>query len=274
MCGLWRENFPFLVATIDIGEEINSLTFSNDILANGTDGNIRLYDLKARKVITSLQFPNLCCLALSPTRLAAGEEDGTVHLLDIRVSTIVTTLAFSPYCSRLASGYKDGTIRLWDTVRTEIAMAARRLHSQEITALAFSLDGKKLASASEDGTVKLWDGGNGAPNGVVQHSFYNVPTSIALLSHLLAVATYHSIILFNCKSLDFVYAFPQGSNICLSFSSDGSRLASAYNYESSADVPIWDVEKQARIAKFNIDSTIERMMLLHHGSRNVLVLSK
>ena len=273
---LWSGDSLSLVGTVDIREQIKFLVFSHDALVIHSSGNITFCDFEARPVVGSLQPPNSRCLALSldGNKLAGANDDGTVLLWDIKTPRSVTALAFSPGCIRLASGHKDGTVKLWDTGRADSIMATIRLHTQEVTALSFSPDGKQLAFASKGRTVRLWDGGDGASCRIVQRSFDNAPTSIAFSGRLLAVATYHSIVLFDCKSLEFVYAFPQGSNVGLSFSSDESRLASAYNYGSSAYVQVWDTEKFETVAKLNFDSTIERLVLSPRGSRLAITASR
>jgi WD40 repeat protein len=68
----------------------------------------------------------------------------------------VNGVRWSPDGRRLAGGYRDGTIRLWDA-GTGREMATLRGHTQGVNGVRWSPDGRRLASASLDATVKLWD---------------------------------------------------------------------------------------------------------------------
>jgi WD40 repeat protein len=179
---------------------------------------------------------------------------------------------------------------LWDTSRTDQAIATFKHHELEVTALAFSTDGEKLASGSADETIRLWDGRDnapggilrlrgtkwwgGRPSGILQHVFPGTLTSIAFSNLLLAAATYSDITLWDRKTLHLVYTLHVGGHH-LSFSSDGSRLASAYNWRQSfASVTVWDAEVHIPVAQFDVNSAIERLMLSQSGSRLAAATSR
>ena len=77
----------------------------------------------------------------------------------IDVPAVVTSVAFSPDGPggpRIASGYHNGTIRLWnpDTGKP----IGEPLHGTgQVNSLAFSPDGLRLVAGDEDGTVRVWD---------------------------------------------------------------------------------------------------------------------
>ncbi|WP_328927050.1 serine/threonine protein kinase [Streptomyces sp. NBC_00190] len=68
----------------------------------------------------------------------------------------VESVAFSPDGKRLAGGYGDNTIRLWD-IASRTTLTTLTGHTNSVVSVAFSPDGKTLASGSSDHTVRLWD---------------------------------------------------------------------------------------------------------------------
>src|SRR5207245_615564 len=66
------------------------------------------------------------------------------------------SLAFSPDGARLAGGYDDDTLRLWDGQTGQLLRTLGQ-HLGEVMSVAFSPSGRLLASGSNNGTLKLWD---------------------------------------------------------------------------------------------------------------------
>ena len=266
---LWSGNSLSRVGNVRIGSRIFSLAFSDGTLAIGFYSKVKLYDLKTRAAITTSVDSVPYSLALSPTRLAASIDSRSVGLRDIQSMKAsasasmertrivsVTSLAFSPDCSRLASGFGDGTVELWDTGRTEQVKDAIKHHSQEITALSFSTDGEQLASGSRDGSVRLWVGKNLAPSGILDRIFRDpYPLALAFSTRLIAAATSSTIALFDFKALNRICSLEQGGNQ-LSFSSDGSRLACT----NRSCVTLWDVETYTQIAQFSLTNNTHALV--------------
>ncbi|KIL56376.1 hypothetical protein M378DRAFT_89420, partial [Amanita muscaria Koide BX008] len=78
-----------------------------------------------------------------------------------RNATIVTALTLSRDCSRLACGFKDGTVELWGTSPTKQRIASHQAHTEMIQAFGFG-PGGELFAAGSDGTITLWNGKDGS----------------------------------------------------------------------------------------------------------------
>ena len=65
-------------------------------------------------------------------------------------------LAFSPDGTRLAAGFRDGAVRVWDAAEGRDPFLFKG-HTDKTTCLTFSPDGTRLVTGSEDATVKVWD---------------------------------------------------------------------------------------------------------------------
>lgn len=117
---------------------LNTLARAADesvLAVGGTDGSIRLWDLRTRMKTMTLR---------SRVHLRTGHD------------ALVTCLAYTRTGELMASGHLDGSIYLWDTgsgLEHEVKVG----HDESVTGLAFSPDGKILVSGSKDSTIKCWE---------------------------------------------------------------------------------------------------------------------
>jgi WD40 repeat protein len=151
-------------------------------------------------------------------------------------SSWVLPIAFSTDGSGLASASDDATVRLWGT-RTGAHIATLRGHSGPIRSVIFSADGSRLASVSDDRTVCLWDGKTGAHRTTLEGG----PIRKTRHRRFLPPVT------------------------CMTFSLDGSRLASGF---SSSEVQLWDSRAGVLIATISGHScSVNSLTLSADGSR-------
>lgn len=158
----------------------------------------------------------------------------------------VCSVAFSPDGSLLASGggYRDNTIRLWDT-RTWGPTHVLRGHKGKVSCLGFHPSGETLVSASHDKTAKLWD----TRTGELKATFAGhkgIISSVAFSpgGRTLATADHGGVILLRTGKTGDVASELTGHTGCVlsvAFSADGKTLASAGGVERQvAEVRLWD----------------------------------
>lgn len=150
-------------------DPVNSVAFSPDgkALVWGAAGQVRVWDVEARKVKAALQGPkgSIRCVAFSPDgkRVASATDDGitvwplgkggTVTLPPHRQATLAVT--FGPAGTTLFSGGNDGTVAEWD-LGSGAGRAVVQAFNNAVYSLRVSADGKLLAGGRSDGSVVVW----------------------------------------------------------------------------------------------------------------------
>ncbi|PWU11290.1 MAG: hypothetical protein C5B50_23620 [Verrucomicrobia bacterium] len=151
---------------------VHRLAWSPDgarLASAAADATARIWDVASqRMVVEPLRHSHeVTSIAWAPDgrRLATGSVDETVKVWNAttghEAATLrgpgqaVTSLSWGPG-GRLASGCRDGSMRIWDSLRDQEAMAWPA-HFGRATAVAWSRDGKRLASGGDDGKVRIWD---------------------------------------------------------------------------------------------------------------------
>ena len=192
---LWDTNVGVL-STVFKGHirPVKSVVFSpnSQQLISVDDGAMVLFWDTATGVLQkTLEVPiivrdKLFTLSLDGQWLASADSGGTVQLRDTNSGTLYKTfqglgntanaVAFSPDSLRLALGYDDNIVRLWemdsnvpfpilkgdtDTV-SSIASSPDYHNLDTVSSIAFSPDNQHLASGSLDGKVRIWDVDTGA----------------------------------------------------------------------------------------------------------------
>jgi WD40 repeat protein len=186
--------------------------------------------LRERVTLTNLNDYVSPSVAFSPdgTLLAATSRDRTVRLLEMASSyefsplkqeTRVYSISFSPNGSLLASALLDDTIKLWD-VATKREITVLVGHENRVNSISFSPDGSLLASASTDTTIRLWD---------VSLSYNSVKDAWETPAN----------------SESRVVGRHTGNPVCVTFSPDGTLLASA---SDDATIKLWDTGGKRELA--------------------------
>jgi WD40 repeat protein len=138
---LWKMPDPSPNETIELQTSnkapVKRLAFSPNLqnvtlAAGGQDQVIRLWNITTRSVQRELRRP-------------ASDDSNQLY-----------SLAFNPEGNRLASGWYDRKIVVWDLDRPD-APAILVGHSSPVFALAFGSDGTTLVSGGTDRTIQKWD---------------------------------------------------------------------------------------------------------------------
>ncbi len=115
-------------------QEAHSIALSNDRIAFGQDGEVKLRHLSR--------------LTGVGTRLSSKDR------------VAITALCFSPSGARLIAGNARGDLIVWD-VNTRERVYEQSSHAGYVECVQFEPTGKIFASASDDGFVKLWNSETG-----------------------------------------------------------------------------------------------------------------
>jgi WD40 repeat protein/tRNA A-37 threonylcarbamoyl transferase component Bud32 len=124
-------------------DEISAVAFdplNKTLVTSSFDMNAELWTIQPRKPVLQL---------LRPTEDTA------------RGTYSVSSIAYSSDGSKLALGFSNGQVRLWNTLNIK-ALPVEMRHDKYVSSLAFSHDSKKLLTTSHDQSAKLWDCDTGA----------------------------------------------------------------------------------------------------------------
>ncbi|HET8842682.1 MAG TPA: hypothetical protein VFN35_14545, partial [Ktedonobacteraceae bacterium] len=108
------------------------------------------------KYLATLDDNRYACLR--PFHLASNREDILSHWKHMsRHQALGSTLSWSPAGDRLAWGFRDGSVWLWNVPhRPTRPGGSYQAHKSCVNAIAWSSTDKVIATSSEEGTVHLW----------------------------------------------------------------------------------------------------------------------
>jgi WD40 repeat protein/serine/threonine protein kinase len=214
---------------------IQKLAFSPDgsrLISGGADGAVRIWSTQETKESIPIgKGHTRWHVAVSPdgSLLACTDVGGKVALWDARTLSVVRMLegppaqvhavAFSLDNQRLAAGFGDGQVFIWDIQGEHSPLKLPARDSHQVMSVAFSPDGKLLATGARDRTsqhsdnLRLWDASTGEPVSTLGGQSPN-------LGHTAAV-------------------------ISVAFSPDGQRLASGSTDQTAR---LWDVAARREVS--------------------------
>jgi WD40 repeat protein len=152
--------------------KIKSLVFSYDgkfLYSAAIDGKVIKWDLSAKTSIDiSTDMMQITSIDLSSNnRYLAGISDQGKGLVwnpeqssdKFRIEPFgkkISNIRFKPGENKIAVGYDNGTVELWDTEGRK-KISEFRAHEGEISDIRFNGRLSQMATAGIDGTLKLWD---------------------------------------------------------------------------------------------------------------------
>lgn len=223
---------------------VQSLTFNRtgDMLASGGFRTIKLWrrprDVRRLKLTTP---EALTAVAASPDGafLATVSADNIIRLwnretgeasLNLEGHTAaVSALAFLPQSSRLASASSDGSVRFWNLFDGSPAGLVQT--PAEVTDLAILPGGTRMATAHADGLARYWSIPAGPTISLTEVAENATVVAVSpdrlFLATANAAGTIHVVDVDCGQLLDISWQAHDGAITALSFSSEGSLLASA-----------------------------------------------
>jgi WD40 repeat protein len=155
--------------------EIKSLVFSFDgkyLYSAALDGKVLKWDLSAKTSVdlaTGLLEITSIDLSSNNKYIAGVGVDGKALIWNpeetkdnFRIESAgktIKTLKFKPEEERIAVGYNDGTIELWDIPSRKL-ISDFKAHSGDVTGIKFNNRPMQIATSGSDGLLKLWDAGD------------------------------------------------------------------------------------------------------------------
>ncbi|MBI4905108.1 MAG: serine/threonine protein kinase [Acidobacteria bacterium] len=176
---IWNARTGLPVAILRHNEEVRDAAFSPDgtrIATLGAETEVRIWDSAGRPVATlPVSFGNSVAFTPDGNRVLAGSEDRSVRVWDLvqysgtiwkRAERLMISMAAGAGGDRgggerIAAGFADGTIEVWDAAGGK-TLAQWRGHQAGTRSVAFSPDGTRIVSGSDDRTARLWDAASGA----------------------------------------------------------------------------------------------------------------
>ncbi len=234
---------------------IKAINYTPDgkyLVSASSDGAIKIWDLKKKRVRGALRGHELAVNALSISQngnlLASASSDGTVRIWDLTTEQEIASfdkyqgslraIAFSPNSRSLAVA-NDANVEVLDTMsRQKVAVFTG--HIRLVEAVEFSRDGSLIISGGVDETIRFWDANKRSLLGIISCPDHCVNALSSSVDGILASGGKdHTIRLWDIASRSDLAVLEghEASIRTLTFSARGDYLVSA---DWDGILKLWD----------------------------------
>ncbi|CAH0400702.1 unnamed protein product [Chilo suppressalis] len=232
-----------------------------ELLVSGSDDNtIKLWDARKRNPIASLDssYPVTSVLFNDTAeKIISAGIDNVIKVWDIRNNQIsykikghtdtVTGVSLSWDGSYLVSNSMDGTVRIWECVRSS---SVYMYHVEYASGVSLSWDGSYLVSNSMDGTVRIWECVRSS-SVYMYHVEYASGVSLSWDgSYLVSNSMDGTVRIWECVRSSSVYMYHVEYASGVSLSWDGSYLVSN---SMDGTVRIWECVRSSSVYMYHVE---------------------
>jgi WD40 repeat protein len=152
------------------------------LATSGNDQTVRLWNMDAATLTTSVPDRTAACFAPDGKQLALATHTGLIELRDTNAAQVHLRLRGDSDCpdrlcfaadgKRLAACGKDGGLYLWDAARG-LLLAELRGYQGRPRCVTLAADGNSVAAGTADGKLLLWDTSSLTKSGELSHASQN-----------------------------------------------------------------------------------------------------
>jgi WD40 repeat protein len=145
------------------------------------------------------------------------------------------TIAISPDSKKVAIGYRDGTVKLWNIDKGK-AIKTWTGHTERVESVSWSPDGGRVVSGSKDGTFRVWDVKSGKTIlGPINTGKHVRAVCYSPDAKMIATA-WIGLKIWDASSGELLKTFEKIYSMCLAWTSDGKTLIAG---RSKIDTARW-----------------------------------
>jgi eukaryotic-like serine/threonine-protein kinase len=255
------------------------------LLAVCLDATARVWDTTNWAAVSAAKCGDSEAVAFGADgpRVLLKRYPGTFFVVDASTGTELvrvngpagcSSLAISPNSTRIAAGYRDGMIRVWD-LTNKSRLTEFRGHVGTVSAVRFSGDGKRVTTGGEDTVVRVWEAATGVAVGTLKGHIaaINEVASDTTAAVVISVAQDATARVWDPRAAGEFVSLPSAHSLPV-FSPNGARflvrqLGNGGFKRSGNEARVFNAKSNQVVATLRHPSTVLAMAFSPDGSKVV-----